>query len=106
MQAMITCESIEIIYCTFLRLAYNWGCPFRFCLFLDSGTLKVESEIDDSLHLLLGDNEMTKNATVALYAAQNVHVWGRDAAVRYVLNRGCPLYLFRLARQLQAGEKA
>ena len=38
----------------------------------------------------------------AIRAAQNWNSWGRYAATRYAQNRGVPLALVRLARQLEA----
>ena len=40
-------------------------------------------------------------AHAAIIASCNWKIWGRDAAVRYCRNRGVPLSLLRLARQLQ-----
>ena len=40
---------------------------------------------------------------VAIRAASLWHTCGRDAALRYADNRGCPRALVRLAVQMQAG---
>lgn len=49
---------------------------------------------------------MTKNAKVALRAATLLPKIGRFAARRMVERAGVPLYLYVLARQLQAAECA
>jgi hypothetical protein len=36
-------------------------------------------------------------AQVAIKAAKNRKVWGRYASIRYALNKGVPLGLYRLA---------
>ena len=42
----------------------------------------------------------------AIRAAANWRIWGRRAAVMYCRNRGVPLSLLRLARQLQVATMA
>lgn len=42
----------------------------------------------------------------AIRAAANWRIWGRRAAVMYCRNRGVPIALLRLARQLQAATLA
>jgi hypothetical protein len=48
---------------------------------------------------------MTQNthplAQVAIKAAKNRKVWGRYASIRYAINKGVPLGLYRLACQLE-----
>jgi hypothetical protein len=41
----------------------------------------------------------------AIRAARNRYVWGRDAAMRYIMRHGVSPALYRLACQLVAGEK-
>lgn len=43
---------------------------------------------------------ISPQAMHAIRAAANWHVWGRRAAVMYCRNRGVPMALLRLARQL------
>jgi hypothetical protein len=45
---------------------------------------------------------MNPQAVIALRAARNVKQWGVAAAMLYCTNRGVPLGLFTLARQLGA----
>jgi len=45
------------------------------------------------------------HAITAIIAADMRHIWGRDASLRFILNRGCPLSLYRLACQLHATER-
>lgn len=45
--------------------------------------------------------DMHPHAVFACRAAANWHIWGRSAAIAYCRNRGVPLALLRLARQLQ-----
>jgi len=40
-------------------------------------------------------------AQVAIRAAKHRKVWGRYASIRYALNKGVPLGLYRLACQLE-----
>ena len=47
---------------------------------------------------------MTTQAEHAIRAARCVKLWGRDAAMRYCRNRGVPVRLFTLARQLEAAQ--
>jgi hypothetical protein len=43
------------------------------------------------------------HSQTAIYAAAHRYKWGRQAALEYVLKRGCPIGLYRLASQLQSG---
>lgn len=44
----------------------------------------------------------TREAALAIRAAQHRHQWGRYAARRFCETRGVPLGLYRLACQLEA----
>jgi len=47
---------------------------------------------------------MSNNAQIALKAAHLRHSIGNFAARRMVERAGCPLYLYRMARQLLAAD--
>jgi len=49
-----------------------------------------------------GDQLMTMQAQIAIYAAQHVHQWGHFAARRYAMARGVSPRLYRIARQCEA----
>lgn len=42
-------------------------------------------------------------AAAAVHAAEHRHAWGRDATMRYLIRRRCPMRLYQLACAL-AGE--
>lgn len=41
------------------------------------------------------------HAALAIYAAHRMTQWGDYAALRYALNRGCPMRLVKLAMALE-----
>ena len=56
--------------------------------------------------MIITYTELHPQAMHAIRAAANWRIWGRDAAVRYCRNRGVPLRLMVLARQLQVATMA
>ena len=56
--------------------------------------------------MIITYTELHPQAMHAIRAAANWRIWGRRAAVMYCRNRGVPLSLWRLARQLQVATMA
>ena len=46
---------------------------------------------------------ITTIAAMAVRAARNRRVWGRDATMRYLRRRGVPLRLYQIAMALEHG---
>ena len=48
---------------------------------------------------------MTMISAMAVRAARNRRVWGRDATMRYLRRRGVPVRLYQIAMALEGEQK-
>ena len=49
-----------------------------------------------------GDLTMTTISAMAVRAARNRRIWGRDATMRYLAKRGVPVRLYQIAMACEA----